>query len=78
MEGDRNTAAWCVMAEHDLRLIVSEHNKQSKAKQKKQKKGAGFRASMSLFYMRINQVPKYIIYSYIMLLLLPIPVNSAL
>jgi len=27
---------------------------------------------------RINLVPKYIIYSYTVLLLLPIPVNSAL
>jgi len=33
---------------------------QSKAKEKK--KGASLRASMSLIYIRINRVPKYIIY----------------
>ena len=49
---------------------------QSKAKKTE---GRRLQASLPLVYMRINQVPKYMIYSYtgIILLLLPIPVNSA-
>jgi len=38
----------------------------------------GFRAFMPLVHTRTNRVPKYIIYNYIILILLPILVNSAL
>jgi len=63
----------------DLITFCTDDSQFLKAKQSKRRKtGAFFRSSMPLIYIRINRVPKYTIYSYIILLLLPIPVNSAL